>query len=74
MYLQYVMINPETHSWPNTQNNVKRSALNGMYILDFSTQGLAIIVEDDYGKIVKDRVGDDYSEIVSMNTSGRLHI
>lgn len=45
-----------------------------MYILDFSTQGLAIIMEDDYGKIVKDRVGDDYSETASMNTSGRLHI
>lgn len=41
-----------------------------MYICDFSMQGSAIIMEDGDGNIIKDRVVDDSSETVPMNTSG----
>jgi hypothetical protein len=65
-----MMINTETHCGPNKLKSVKCSLLNGMYICDFSMQGSAIIMEDGDGNIIKDRVVDDSSETVPMNTSG----
>ena len=48
-----------------------------MYILDFSTQSLAMIMGDEDGKIVKDKVVGDSSQTVSIFffrvTSHRTH-